>query len=269
MRKLLSITAIFTLLALVVVSCDHYNRIVKSDDYEAKFQEANRLYENAKYDRCVGLYEQVYQRSPKSPQGEISYYRMGMACYNVEDWYLASYYLSSFQLKFPYSKLVEETMFLAAMCAVNNSPQPSLDQIETEVALDELQNFINRFPNSERVDTCNIVMNSLRFKLQTKEIMNVRLYSKTGNYRAAVVSARSYLETYPVTEYREEVYAILLRNQKLLAENSIDAKLEERIRDAEDTYANFLAEFPESLYLREFDNYLTNVGKLRIKETTE
>jgi outer membrane protein assembly factor BamD len=99
--------------------------------------------------------------------------------------------------------------------------------------------------------------------------MNVRLYSKTGNYRAAVVSAKSYLETYPVTQYREEVYAILLRNQKLLAENSIDTKLEERIVDAEDTYANFLAEFPESLYLREFDNYLMQVRELRVKKTTE
>jgi len=269
MKKFLRITALLTLLAVVVVSCDHYNRIVKSDDYEAKFQEANRLYDNEKYERCVGLYEQVYQRSPKSPQGEISYYRMGMACYYVEDWYLASYYLSSFQLKFPYSKLVEETMFLAAMCAVNNSPQPSLDQTETEVALDEIQNFINRFPNSERVDTCNIVMNNLRFKLQTKEIMNVRLYSKTGNYRAAVVAAHAYLDTYPVTEYREEVYAILLRNQKLLAANSVNTKLTERIRDAEDTYANFLAEFPESLYLREFDNYLMEIKELTNIETTE
>jgi len=269
MKKILSITAIFTLLSLLVVSCDHYNQIVKSDDYQAKFDEANRLYDAGKYERCVGLFEQVYQRSPKSPQGEVSYYRMGMACFKVEDWYLASYYLASFQLKFPYSKLVEETSYLAAMCAVYNSPKPSLDQTETEVALDELQNFITRFPNSERVDTCNIVMNSLRFKLQTKEVMNVRLYSKTGNYRAAVVSAKSYLETYPVTQYREEVYAILLRNQKLLAENSVNEKLEERIVDAEDTYANFLAEFPESLYLREFDNYLTAVGELRIKKTTE
>ncbi len=269
MKKFLSITVIFALFSMLIVSCDHYNQIVKSDDYQAKFDEANRLYDAGKYERCVGLFEQVYQRSPKSPQGEVSYYRMGMACFKVEDWYLASYYLSSFQLKFPYSKLVEETTYLAAMCAVYNSPKSSLDQTETEVALDELQNFITRFPNSERVDTCNIVMNSLRFKLQTKEVMNVRLYSKTGNYRAAVVSAKSYLETYPVTQYREEVYAILLRNQKLLAENSIDTKLEERIVDAEDTYANFLAEFPESLYLREFDNYLMQVRELRVKKTTE
>ena len=269
MKKLLKITAIFALLSAVIISCDGYNKIVKSDDYEAKFNEANKLFDAEKYERCVGLYEQVYQRSPKSAQGEISYYRMGIACYEVEDWYLASYYLSSFQLKFPYSKLVEDATFLGAMCAVHNSPNFSLDQTETEVALDELQNFVSRFPNSDKIDTCNIVMNNLRFKLQTKEVNNVRLYSKTMNYRAAVVSAKSFLETYPVSEYREEVYVILLRNQELLAMNSVEAKLEERIRDAEDTYAIFLAEFPESSYLREFDNYLTKVNKLRIKKTID
>ena len=76
-------------------------------------------------------------------------------------------------------------------------------------ALNDLQLFINRFPNSARVDTCNLVMNQLRFKLQTKEVMNVRLYSKTENYRAATVTATSFLENFPVSEYREEVFAIL------------------------------------------------------------
>lgn len=268
MKNFLRISALLCVAAFVVVSCDNYNQIVKSDDYEAKFAEANRLFEAGKYERCVGLYEQVYQRSPKSVQGETSYYRMGMACYYVEDWYLASYYLASFQMKFPYSRLVEETMYLAAMCAVNNSPQPSLDQTETEVALNELQNFISRFPNSERVDTCNIVMNNLRLKLQTKDMLNVRLYSKTSNYRAAVVSAKSFLDNYPISTFREEAIVILLRNQLLLVENSVESLKEDRINDTEDTYGKFLAEFPESSYLREFESYPAKLEVLRKAEKT-
>jgi outer membrane protein assembly factor BamD len=263
MNKLIKYAVLCLVCVFTLASCDNYNRIVKSDDYEAKFEEANKLYDAGKYERCVGLFEQVYQRSPKSPQGEVSYYRMGMACYHVEDWYLASYYLASFQLKFPYSRLVEETTFLAALCAVHNSPEPSLDQTETEVALNELQNFINRFPNSEKVDTCNAVMDKLRFKLQTKDLMSVRLYSKTFNYRAAVVSAKSFLDDYPVSTYREEAMAILLRNSYLLAENSIESKLEDRIKDTEDTYGKFLAEFPESSYLREFESYPVKLEALK------
>ncbi len=259
MRK---ITILFSLL-VIVASCSDYNKILKSDDYSAKFEEANRLYQDEKYDRCVALYEQVYQRSPKTPQGEVSYFRLGMACYNIKDWYLASYYLGTFQSKFPYSNNVEEATFLAALCAVNNSPDPSLDQNETNLALVDLQNFVSRFPNSDYVDTCNIIMNKLRFKLQTKEVLSVRLYQRTQNYRAAVVSAESFLMNYPISEYREEVSAILVRNSYELTVNSVEEKKEERIKKTIERYENFVAEFPESSYLREFDRYKERLNNLK------
>lgn len=259
---------VITLLILLsLVSCSSYNQIVKSDDYEAKFNEANRLFAEKKYERSITLYEQVFQRSPKSPQGEISFYRLGKAAYNYGDWYLASYYLTSFQTKFPYSNFVEETIYLAAMCAVENSPDASLDQNETEMALNELQGFISRFPNSNHVDTCNLIMDKLRFKLQTKEVMNVRLYSKTENFRAATVSAASFLDNYPISTYREEIAYLLAKNYYYLTINSIETKREERFEKTAESYLDFLAEFPNSLYLRELEEHnakvelLTSSGK--------
>jgi outer membrane protein assembly factor BamD len=256
---------IFLLLTIVTLgSCNSYNRILKSDDYESKFNEANRLYDAEKYERCVALYEQVYQRSPRSPQGEVAFYRLGKACFAVEDWYLASYYLAAFPSKFPYSPKVEETTFLAAVCAVKNSPEVSLDQHETEVALNELQNFVTRFPNSELLDTCNAVMDKLRFKLETKDVMTVRLYSKTENYRAAVVSAEQFLDNYPRSTYREEAWAIFIRNSYHLASNSVDTKIEERIAKTNERFNIFLVEFPNSDYLREFEGYIEKLKKVTI-----
>lgn len=252
------------LILLFVASCSNYNRVLKSDDYNEKFVEANKLYDAGKFDRCVALYEQVYQRSPKSAEGEVSYYRLGKSCYAIEDWYLASYYLSTFQTKFPYSNKVEETMFLTALCAVQNSPEASLDQNETEVALDDLQNFVNRFPFSERIDTCNKVIDQLRFKLETKEILNVRLYSKTENYRAATVTAKQFIENYPISQFREEAYVMLIRNQYFLAANSIETKLEERISDTYESYGKFVVEFPNSSYLREFEIYIKKLKEIDI-----
>ncbi|MDF3025755.1 MAG: outer rane assembly lipoprotein YfiO [Fluviicola sp.] len=256
---------IFLILTIITLgSCNSYNRILKSDDYEAKFNEANRLYDTEKYERSVALYEQVYQRSPRSPQGEVAFYRLGKACYAVEDWYLASYYLAAFQTKFPYSPKVEETMFLAAVCAVKNSPEVSLDQHETEVALNELQNFVTRFPNSELLDTCNMIMDQLRFKLETKDMMTARLYAKTENYRAAVVSAEQFLDNYPRSKYREEAWAILIRNSYHLASNSVDAKIEERIEKTNERFNIFLVEFPNSDYLREFEGYIEKLKKVNV-----
>lgn len=250
------------ILLFLVVSCNSYNSILKSDDYKAKFDEANRLYDNGKYERCVSLYEQVFQRSPRTPEGELSYYRLGKACYNVQDWYLAQYYLSSFPTKFPYSTKVEEATFLAAICSVQNSPEVSLDQHETEVALNDLQNFASRFPFSSYIDSCNMLMDKLRFKLETKDIMTARLYAKTENYRAATVSSDLFLENYPRSQYREEAFLILIRNSFLYTINSIESKVEERSAKTKERITIFVAEFPNSTYLREFEGYVNKLNKL-------
>lgn len=253
---------VFAFLVIALVGCNTYNSILKSDDYRAKFEEANRLYDAGKYERCVSLYEQVYQRSPRTPEGELSYYRLGKACYNVQDWYLANYYLSAFPSKFPYSTKVEESLFLAAICSVHNSPEVSLDQHETEVALNDLQNFASRYPYSTYIDSCNMLMDKLRFKLETKDMMIARLYSKTENYRAAVVSADLFIENYPISQYREEAYAILIRNSYLLTVNSIDTKIDERSTKTKERITVFVAEFPNSTYLREFEGYVNKLEKL-------
>ena len=155
-------------------------------------------------------------------------------------------------------------MFLAAVCAVKNSPEVSLDQHETEVALNELQNIVMRFPNSELLDTCNMIMDKLRYKLETKDMMTVRLYAKTENYRAAVVSADQFLENYPRSTYREEAWAILIRNSYHLASNSVDSKIEERIEKTKERFTIFLVEFPNSNYLREFEGYIEKLKKIDI-----
>lgn len=263
MKKIALLFAVVSI--LFTTACSDYNRIVKGDDYQSKFKLANELYDRGQELRAVPLYEQVYQRMPKTSEGEVSYYRLGKAFFVEEDWYMAGYYLGSFAIKFPYSTKCEETQFLSALCAVQNSPEASLDQTDTELALNDLQLFVQQYPNSSRIDTCNKIMNRLRFKLQTKEVLNVRLYSRTENFRAAVISAQAFLESYPISVYREEVYMILVKNSYLLAINSIESKKEERRDLALDRIHNFLAEFPNSDYLREFESYSEKLQELPIE----
>jgi outer membrane protein assembly factor BamD len=250
----------------MLLSCSGYNKVLKSDDYKQKFDLANQLYDDKKFDRCIALYEQYYQRYSKSGEGELAYYRLGKASFAIQDWYLASYYLGSFQNKFPYSPKVEETVFLSAICAVENSPEPSLDQNETEMAIGDLQSFVQRFPNSELVDTCNVIMSKLRLKLETKDVLNVRLYSKTQNYRAATVTAKAFLENYPKSSFREEMGAVLVRNSYQLTVNSIDTKKEERKKASMKYIKDFVAEFPNSDYLREFGVFNDQLKDLVIEK---
>ncbi|MGV3632480.1 MAG: outer membrane protein assembly factor BamD [Bacteroidota bacterium] len=246
----------FALLVLTALmsSCSEYNKVLKADDYTRKFTVANDLYDNKHWAKSIALYEQVYQRMPKSGEGELSYYRIGKAYYAAEDYYMAGYYFGSFFDKYPYSTKTEEAFFLKALCSVKNSPSSSLDQQETELALNDVQQFIYLFPNSSRVDTCNQIMDRLREKLELKEFDNIRLYAKTMHYKSAVVSAETFLADYPTSKYKEEVLYIHIKNSYLLSKNSVEEKKKERIEKSIETYRTFVAQFPESKYRRELDD---------------
>lgn len=236
---------------VILTSCSGYTKVLKSDDYDKKFELANDLFDRGKWAQSITLYEQVYQRLPKTGQGEVSYFRIGKAYFEDGDYYSAAYYFGSFFDKYPHSTKVEEAFFLKAISAVKNSPNYTLDQGETEMALNDVQQFIYLFPNSNRLDTCNKLMDNLRFKLEKKDFESIKLYSKTMNYRSAVVAAETFLNTYPATKFREEVLYISIKNSFLLAKNSVDTKKKERIDKTIESYRTFVAQFPESQYSKE------------------
>lgn len=228
---------------------------------------ANELFDKGQWLKSITLYEQVFQRVPKTAQGEIAYYRIGKAYFSEKDYYMGGYYLATFADKYPNSPKVEETMFLSSLCAVNNSPNYSLDQNETELALNDLQMFINRYPNSPLIDTCNVIMDKLRFKLEKKDFESVKLYNKMENYKSALTSAKTFLEKYPKSSFREEAYFILVENSYLLAINSIDEKKKERIEETSERYRKFVAEFPQTSHLKSMDNMLKRLEEEKNKIT--
>ena len=86
----------FVISALTIVGCTGYNKVLKSDDYTSKFEMANELYDDGQELRSIALYEQVYQRMPKTGEGELAYFRIGKGYYLAGDYYMAGYYLGPF-----------------------------------------------------------------------------------------------------------------------------------------------------------------------------
>lgn len=232
--------------ALLVISCSEYNKVLKSNDNERKKEYALKYYEEEEYLKAVVLLEDIVPYYKLTPSGEKLYFLYCMSNYKMGDYYLAGYYFKRFIRQYPTSKNAEEATFLSALCAVHNSPNYKLDQTETLNALDELQIFIDLHPNSSRIDTCNQIMDRLRGKLELKQFENSKLYYRTEDYKAAVTAFQGLLEKYPESKYKEEVLFLLLKSKHLLAINSIESKKMDRLNDTIKSYSTFVAAFPES-----------------------
>jgi outer membrane protein assembly factor BamD len=237
-----------TLYLLLLTACSDYAKIVKGSDYSQKFVTANSLYDQKEFDKAIVLYEQIYQHAPKSGEGELSYYRMAQSYYEIEDYYMAQYYYSSYMQRFPYSNKSEEVLFMIAMCSVKNSPEHTLDQTETELAISNVQQFVDRYPGSYLVDSCNMIIDELRFKLERKEYDAVALYDRTENYKAAVASGELFMEHYSRSSFLEEVHYI-------------ESKKKERSSQTTERFRNFAIRYANSSYLKELEAYIATLEK--------
>lgn len=252
---------LFSLLGLFIVSCTGFNQVLKSDDYELKRTYANDAFNGQQWDRAAAIYEQIYQRYSQGPIGEEAYYRLGISHYNMKDFYLAEYYFKNFASRFFFSEKAEEAKFLSAVSAVNNVPKRSLDQADTYQAMQALQEFMNQYPKSNLVDSCNRVMDRLNLQLENKAWDNAYLYYHMEKYRAASAAMDIFLEEFPSTKRKEEAMYIATRSAFFIADNSVEDKKTERFEALSERCTKFAALFPESKYSSEISNYKRKADK--------
>ena len=140
----------------------------------------------------------------------------------------------------------------------------------TVKAIEELQGFIDYFPNSDKVTIAQNAMFEMQDKLTLKELQNAQLYYNLGNYmgnnyESAIITAQNALKTYPYSKYREDFELLILKSKYQEAQNSVPEKREDRFRDVIDEYYSFANNFPESKNLKEAEN-IYNVARRHVRE---
>jgi outer membrane protein assembly factor BamD len=258
-KAYLAIT-IFSIM-LVFAGCSKYQRILKSNDFEKKFEVAKAYYDNGKYQKAFPLFEELITVFRGTSKAEDVYYYYAYSNYKLGDFMLAGYHFDNFVRTFPRSDRAEDAQFMNAKCYFLDSSEPSLDQTSTKKAIDELQLFINKYPESPKVDECNDLMDRLRFKLETKAYNGAKLYYRLGEYKAAIFALRNTLAEFPDTRHREEISFMIVRSSYLLADNSIDEKKVERFEEALRECDEFIERYPRASDVKNAESIIEDSKK--------
>ncbi|MFT5054138.1 MAG: outer membrane protein assembly factor BamD [Granulosicoccus sp.] len=261
MLKSVKATPILIILLLMFQGCSKYQKILKSTDYEKKFEMAKVYYDGGKYQKAFPLLEELMTVYRGTSKGETVYYYFAYCQYALGDFLLASFHFSNFAKTFARSEHAEEAMFMGAKCYFLDSSDPTLDQESTHKAIQEIQLFINKYPKSERVAECNDLMDRLRFKLESKDYNIAKLYFNMEDYKAAITSIRNVLNDYPESRYQEEMSFMIVRSSFLLAENSIEKKKEERYHKTLEECRTFTEKFTDNGYRKDIDNIFAASNK--------
>lgn len=249
----------FLILTILLVSCSPYQKALKSDDVAVKSEVANAMYDKGKYDKAIRLYEQIAPVYKGKPNAERMFYLYSKSLYNTNQFYLAGYQFENFVATYPRSEKKEEAAFFAAECFYKLSPVYSLDQTDTNKALDKMQSFIDRYPESEYLPQANAYVKELREKLEKKAFEIAKQYNTISDYKGALKALENFLADYPGTPYKEQALYYRFDSAYKLAINSVDSKKEERLNYAKTTYANFVKHNGQSEYKEQADKMLADV----------
>lgn len=255
MKKFLAIVAIVVLFS----SCNEYQKAIKSEDAAVKFTVATKLYEAGKYAKAIRLFEQIAPAYKGKPQAEKMFYIYSQSLYKTNQFYLAGYQFESFAASYPKSDKIEEASFLGAKCFTKLSPVYSLDQADTNKAIDKLQSFIDIYPESTYLAEANTIVKILREKLEKKSFENAKQYNTISDYKSALTALDNFIINFPGTVYKEKALYYKLDSSYNLAINSIPSKVEERLNVAKVAYSSLLKFNANTEYKAKADEMLARI----------
>lgn len=228
---------------------------------DAKLDLAIKLYQNGDYYKALPLLEELITVFRGTKKAEKTSYYYAYTNYKLGDYASASYYFENFSKTFPNSEFAEECSFMHAYCFYQDSPEYSLDQSNTYKAINELQLFTDRYPNTSKLEQCNMLIDQLRGKLELKSYDNAQLYYDMDSYKAAITSYKILLNDFPSTNFREDVLFKIVKSTFMLAENSIDEKKVERYNETIVAYTEFIRVFPKSRMKEKADEIFVSAQK--------
>lgn len=250
-----------SIVLFLITSCNNYNRLLKSTNYELKLEKANHYYEKKNYVRAQQLYEELIPIFKGSDKSEEIYYRYTWTHFYTGDYQLAQFHFKNFVRQFPESPKAEECYFMNGYCYYLNSPKYSLDQTATINAIKEMQGFIDNYPESKWVDSANTIISILHHKLEKKEYEIIKQYRLLDDYKAVITAGNNFQKDYPDSEFNEEIRYWVIEAAYLLAVNSIPEKKKERLEKVGEYYLKFVNLHPQSKYLRDAERYYNRAKK--------
>lgn len=247
---------------LAFTSCNKaFEDGMKSSDPKVIVPKAMEFYNKGKYDFA----NQLFEHSKKFVYGtayakQVDFY-LAKSNLAFKNYPLAGLQFRDYANTYPYDSLAEYSQYMSAYCYYLGSLPYNLDQKDSKKALSELQKFIDKYPNSEKVKECNNYIIEIQDRFEKKEYENALTLYKIGRYRSSSVAFDNALNSYPDSKYKEKILYYSFQSKATFAFESFDYLKEDRLNDAMTVYKIFKKDFPNSSYLDDMEKVRAKINQ--------
>ena len=258
-------------LTAALSSCGEYYQVQKSQDISERYSFAKKSYNEQRYGRVITLLEDLIPSLSGTTEGPQSTFLLADSYFHAKRETEAAQYFKTYYTSYPKGEQIEEARYKAGYCNYLASPEPRLDQSATINAIQDLQNYLEYYPQGAYRKEVERMLFDLQDKLAEKELLSAKLYYNLGlylgnNYESSIITAQNAIKDYPYSKHKEELMFLILKAKSEEASLSVLEKQQERVREAIDHYYNYINIFPEGRNLKEATALYEKMNKILIKE---
>ena len=237
-------------------SCGKFEKFRKSADLPTKYKAAVNYYKKKDFSKAGILFDEIMPLMKGDSTQELATFYQAYCDFNLGSYTLASSHFKKFAEVFSRSEFAEEAIYMSAFSLYKDSPNFNLDQTGTLAAINEIQSYLNNYPETRFKDDCTNIIKELRKKLEKKAYEKAKLYYKTSPFniaslKSSVIEITNFQRDFPDSDYSEEMAYMKVLAQYDLAKSTIESKQKERYAEASKFYLDLIDKYPQSAYLKE------------------
>ena len=236
-------------------SCGKFEKFRKSASLPVKYKAAVDYYKKKDFDKASILFDEILPLMKGDSTQEMATYYQAYCDFNLGNYTVANAHFKKFYEVFSRSEYAEEAIYMSAYSLYKDSPNYNLDQTGTLSAINELQSYLNNYPDTKFKDECSNMIKELRRKLERKAYEKAKLYHKTSPFniaslKSSVIEITNFQRDFPDSDYNEEMAYLKVLAQFDLANSTIESKQKERYSDAAKFYLELVDKYPQSAFLK-------------------
>ena len=246
---------VFTFLAFVyLANCSgnsNKNELSSQDEFrppETQFTQAMLMFDNQQYELAKDKFKNVERIYPLSNEAIQSQIMLGFINYILLDYDTAIFQFSRIINKYPSLKNIDYVYYMKALCFYEQISHEGLDGKFNDLALENLDQVIQRFPNSKYAKDSFQKKILVKSNMAAKHMSIARFYQKEKKYTAALNRYKVVINSFQETKFAPEA---LYRVSEIYL--SLGMK-----KESEKNAAVLGYNYPESTWYKFIYNDLTN-----------
>ncbi|MCH6234550.1 outer membrane protein assembly factor BamD [Cognataquiflexum rubidum] len=258
-----SLHIILLVFLIAVSSCSGFYKLEKSTNWEELYEAANKYYNEGEFSKAIILYDKVLPVIRGSEKAELADFNYAYSHFKLKRYIESAGYFNTFYQTYNRSPMAEEALFMNAYSLYLDAPDYNLDQKSSHDAVNAIQIFLNRFPESDSYERATAMIEDLQVRFEEKAYQEAMLYLRLTDglypgdfYRACIINFQNFAKNYPDSKHNEELGYKLVEVSLAYGERSVPDKKEERLKDVSKYASQFKRKYPESKYLGSIEEIL-------------